>query len=610
MLIRCLFSFAVAAPAALAAEAWTADPMQEITPEAVGDFSARPAPLRLVAPINGCASGQVVVKGDAAGAALSEFAGPGGAVLPTAAARLRFAAQKTPHMNRQHPYFDALEDAPQPGPVQPVWVTVKPPLATKPGKYTARLTIGPLVVPVELSVCDYEMPEPRHWSTWVDLMQSPDTLAYHYQVPLWSDRHFALLARSLDLAGQLGNRVLYATVIRDSFFGNRDSLIVFRRQDGAQIPDFTFFDRYLNLYAKHVGEPVRLVLYVWGSLPRGAKNDGASPPQLTEVDVGGRLAAFAPPAWDAPEAETFWRPVMEGVRQRVAARGWKECIIHLGCGSDRIPDPAAVRTLKNVAPYARWVFWTHGYAGAGENRSGNECVTGYVVHPDLREPKLEGLKSGVKGGWAWRPEECIKANSFRDWLTDDGPLEHWRCVAEASTGGPPTRVGGMGAGIARLGLDFWPVREPGAQSSAPILRGSGPMYRLTRGTPRAVTVPGPDGAVATVRFQMLREGVQECEARIQIEKALLADKLDPQTRKAVEDFLLAWLRTKWDVPDERRQDGRLNSRVWAVGERWQDNTARLYELAGRATRAMAATGISDRPDKSNDCSPKPERTSQ
>ncbi len=42
----------------------------------------------------------------------------------------------------------------------------------------------------------------------------------------------------------------------------------------------------------------------------------------------------------------------------------------------------------------------------------------------------------------------------------------------------------------------------------------------------ALLAPGKNGTVPTARFEMLREGFQECEARIAIDKALV----DPQKR--------------------------------------------------------------------------------
>jgi hypothetical protein len=56
---------------------------------------------------------------------------------------------------------------------------------------------GPIVgLPVELSVSGWRVPDPEDWRTWTEMIQSPDTLALEYDVPLWSDRHFELIGAS------------------------------------------------------------------------------------------------------------------------------------------------------------------------------------------------------------------------------------------------------------------------------------------------------------------------------------------------------------------------------------------------------------------------------
>ena len=53
------------------------------------------------------------------------------------------------------------------------------------------------------------------------------------------------------------------------------------------------------------------------------------------------------------------------------------------------------------------------------------------------------------------------------------------------------------------------------------------------GLPPPLLATGPAGPVSTSRFEMFREGLQECEARIFIEKALL----DPAKRKKLGEEL-------------------------------------------------------------------------
>ena len=50
-----------------------------------------------------------------------------------------------------------------------------------------------------LNVLDWTLPDPQAYKTWVELIQSPDTLAVEYKVPLWSERHFELIAKSFKL---------------------------------------------------------------------------------------------------------------------------------------------------------------------------------------------------------------------------------------------------------------------------------------------------------------------------------------------------------------------------------------------------------------------------
>jgi hypothetical protein len=108
------------------------------------------------------------------------------------------------------------------------------------------------------------------------------------------------------------------------------------------------------------------------------------------------------------------------------------------------------------------------------------------------------------------------------------------------------------SGLGRTGADFWPVlgREDRQKSTGKRSRTLTARYpesnwnQLSMDTAtEALLAPGPDGAVPTERFEMLREGVQECEARIFIEKALLGNKLDTATARKCRALLdeRAWL---------------------------------------------------------------------
>ena len=107
------------------------------------------------------------------------------------------------------------------------------------------------------------------------------------------------------------------------------------------------------------------------------------------------------------------------------------------------------------------------------------------------------------------------------------------------------------------------------------------------------TWPGPmlepDGAVPTVRLEMIREGLQECEARIYVEKALLDEGLKAKLGEA----LAVKCR---EALDERIRAVVLGSRGEHVGYMWYLATGTLarsralYEMAARVRKALEESG--------------------
>jgi len=122
------------------------------------------------------------------------------------------------------------EPAPVFGAVVPVWVTLKVPKDARPGLYKGQVTIeveGRKLadVPLELKVADWTVPDPDNYWTWVEMVQSPDTLALEYGAELWSDRHMELIGRSLKYLGEAGSRVLYVPLIAHTNLGNAESMV-------------------------------------------------------------------------------------------------------------------------------------------------------------------------------------------------------------------------------------------------------------------------------------------------------------------------------------------------------------------------------------------------
>jgi hypothetical protein len=166
-----------------------------------------------------------------------------------------------------------------------------------------------------------------------------------------------------------------------------------------------------------------------------------------------------------------------------------------------------VDAWKKLLPEAPWTFEGHPRPGAMYGVPVQWCCT--VWRASWKPGR------GLKHGWQHKKIQC---HFDRD---------NWRCDAQSqllSHGhlAGEKNITGNQRGFGRMSADFWPVIE-GKR---------GRKYSISRRYPESnwgacnlrqnpFLKPGPNGAISTGRFEMIREGLQECEARIFIEKALL-----------------------------------------------------------------------------------------
>jgi len=96
--------------------------------------------------------------------------------------------------------------------------------------------------------------------------------------------------------------------------------------------------------------------------------------------------------------------------------------------------------------------------------------------------------------------------------------------------------------VCRFGLDYWKV------DGRPLLDLGGPRaareHRVYNEIPTCVTIPGPTGAEPTVRFQMMREAIQESETWIAVFQKSGAASAD-QKKDVDHAYGRAWGRFGW-----------------------------------------------------------------
>jgi hypothetical protein len=538
----------------------------EITDEIADDNpldTSREVSIHIVAPRNGAASGMVLVHSSTAIAGLAATIGDlhqhgGTAVFPAAQLQVRYAA-KEGAKNRFRPdkgmrgeggraFYDGLVfTAPSNAPTVPIWVTARVPADAVPGDYEGKLSVtrgtdAPVTVPVALAVCAWKSPDPKDFVSHVGLIESPESVALKYKIPLWSDKHFALIGTVFEHLAQIGNKVLTVSAIENTQLGNYQSMIRFV-QDGERLRvDFSVLDRYLEVYAKSCPPPQVFYVYAWDNhfdLDRSGKWRPAS---VTAVGKGSGKLSSRSFALNTPEAEEYFQQAMDGVRQRARKLGWKDESIMLGTASDSWPSRATTEMFQRVAPYARWVVNSHTFA-----RQINGVEVGYLAY----------VRAGAKReGMGWR-DPRIETRFQRDKHDRECSPGRWRCLVEQAL-----VCGYRGQG--RIGADFWHVVLPGGRVEEEMdnrLGCSGWTGNLMLNCSScALLAPGPDGAVSTARFEALRESLQDCEARIAIEKVLV----DAERRKRLGADLVkrctAELAKRAQIVD--RPDGPESGRPW------------------------------------------------
>ena len=153
----------------------------------------------------------------------------------------------------------------------PVLLRVSLPKHAPAGDYRGEAVVSvagadPVRVPIQLSVADWDVPDPKDYRTYVGVYQSPTTLALKYNVPEWSEEHWRLMDKSFALLGRAGNKLVNVTVVERTQFGNEEGMIYWIRQaDGSYTYDFTVFDRLIDLALKHFRSLDFVVLHVWHS---------------------------------------------------------------------------------------------------------------------------------------------------------------------------------------------------------------------------------------------------------------------------------------------------------------------------------------------------------
>ena len=499
----------------------------------------------------------------------------------------------------------------------PVWVTATIPANASDGVYSGKLTVRGRIAgnpqgeasrdfDIALTVYAYSLPDSTEYRTWIETIQSPDTLALEYNVPLWSERHWELIAQSLRYGAMLGNKTVYFPLLCESNFGNAESAIRWiKRGEGRYSYDFSLVERYLELQTKLQGKPRIVCFPIWDTFLEGGQFAGdikyeseearsqrlayrGNGPEVTLLDpASGKTEKLLLPQHSDPASKGLWLPLLRQLPAVLAKHGLEDALF-FGVANDSAPHQSCLDLVNEAVPGARWVIHAHSFYG-GKDKKANFQYAAFVW----------GVKGFCTGDRGWQ-SPFLLAQFLRN-MDDHYPITTYRMA-------PEVNITGGQRGLGRVGLDYWPVLRSvrGGRSgrvSARYPKASWRNLNISDSLLAPGGAPGEPGAgdgsgersgpLTTARFEMLREGVQECEARTFLQEALDAGKVPAPLAEDCKRVLAerdAFLKKAaivqgtgrlWFADANPKEDAYLG---YALG--WQEQSEKLY----RAAAAVAKRG--------------------
>jgi len=495
------------------------------------------------------------------------------------------------------------------GVIEAIWFTAQVPRNATAGVYTGKVTISAegektVETTIELKVVgDWVCPDPNQFTTYMGIIESPDSVAMQYNVPLWSEEHWKLLDKTFEFLGQLGNRELYLPLITKTMLGNEQSMVRWIKQpDGSYKPDFGVAERYMDLACKHHWNVGSTCLAVSdGGIGEAIWYSGKprNPPAVTTLDpVTQAVGEMAAPAWGTPEARTFWKPVIEGLQERLKKRGMEKSMMY----GFVVQNQVLVETigdLKAINPDVKWWEYTHW----SPKRKGNKEV--------WQDVGRESWAGGAPLAVFWSPDDGDKPHYAWKNLVKDvyfvaaprgkvqigvgeaGELSIFRLTCESTLlgnndwGGPEF---GPFCGFGQVGADFWPVKMTGSKNFTRMDgRYVGWGSLSLECTLEGILGAGRNAPAHSCRTQLLRESQQEAEARVYVQNAILDDaqksklgaELVERCRKICDDRTRALNFSSVYFGEGGGEYGRVFSQ-----EQWDAQTELLYRAAGDVAKAI------------------------
>lgn len=357
---------------------------------------------------------------------------------------------------------------------QPLWLTVAVPREAAPGDYSGILRVtwdgGEAPVELRLTVWPFVLPADQHltFTNWI----SPDALARHHGLEVYSDAFFEMLGRYARAAAEHHQNVLWIGL---------EVVGISQGPEGGLTFDWSIFDRWVEVVtANGCGRLIEI-------RPLGYWDGGWDNPRIA---LGGYSVRGADGQTTTRSAEEVLPELLPALQAHLQERGWLErTVIH-------IADEPAVHHAADWREKARWVR----SLAPGLRRI--DAIEAPYFGDDLEiwVPKLNHLYNWLpryeaarqRGAEIWFYTCCHPTGVFPNRFLDQPLLKtrilqwyNWRYNL---------------SGYLHWGFISWDDNP--LASCGPGIVPPGDCW---------IVYPGPDGPLSSLRWEALRDGFEDYE---------------------------------------------------------------------------------------------------
>lgn len=405
---------------------------------------------------------------------------------------------------------------------QPVWITIDVPEDTAPGTYEGIIEVqtdqyDTFTFELDLEVHDEVIPDPEDFLFNLDVWINPFAVSDYHEVDPWSEEHWEKLQPYLEDMTQWGQKKILTTIVEkpwkvswlhdeyreqtDAEFGSMIKWTL--HSDGEWSFDYSIFDRYVEESLKAGNGPtiVAYSMLVFRGDQRVTYYDEEKEELIEE-------------SMDLMEDryEEVWTPFLESFSAHLKEKGWFEQT-HLGF--DERPSQLMDRVFSIIE-------------NAEPEFSDKIYISGGVVDMEVADLNIEIVRfddEGIHQDIIERSSKGLPTRFYQTCCSGAHPNRFTFSPAVELQMIPWIALKFNFDGYVNWAYNHWPKD---------IYKN--PVFNFTQGDEYFV-YPGEDGPVSSIRWELIREGIEDFELAkiLETNGTISSDQLNEAIDLATQD---------------------------------------------------------------------------